>query len=117
MYTKIGIADSILVFSPLLQYNDNMTDLRPGAVSTALMKPADHITGLISITGHPIPSGIDGVATGPSSALNLPAQAPSFGRRRRRQTTGSTTQDQIVISNDPQRSAVDLCQSSGVSWS
>jgi hypothetical protein len=67
MYTKIGITDSIPVFSPPLQYDDNMTDLHPGAMSTAAMKPAEHITGLISITGHPIPSGIDGVATGPSS--------------------------------------------------
>jgi hypothetical protein len=112
MYTQIGITDSIPVFDPPINTNpSNLTDPDPGAVSTAPMTPADPITGLISLVGRPIPSGIDGVATGPSSALNLPVQAPSSGRRRRRQTTDFTSQDQVIISSDPQHSAAELCQS------
>ena len=111
MYTNIGITDSIPVFSPPLDYADNQTDVNPGSVSTAPMIPADSITGLISITGHPIPSGSNSVASGPSSALVLPVQAPSSGRRRRGQTMSSTIQDHLIISNDSQHSATDLCQS------
>lgn len=114
MYTKIGVGDSIPVFSPPLGSNPDLTDISPDTVSTAPMKPAGQITGLLEpITGRPLGTSIDGIASGASSSLNLPVQAPSSGRRRRRQTTNSTanTQDNLIISTDPKHSAQILCQS------
>lgn len=110
MYTKINMTDSIPVFDPPLNpVPGNLTDPNPRAVATASMKLADRITGLISLIGRRIPSAIDGVATGHSTASNLPVHAPSSGRRRKRQTIAVTGQDYIIISNDPQHNAVELC--------
>jgi len=114
MYTKIGVGDSIPVFSPPLGSNPDLTDISPDTVSSAPMEPAGQITGLLEpITGRPLGTSIDGIASGASSSLSLPVQAPSSGRRRRCQTTNSTanTQDKLIISTDPKHSAQILCQS------
>jgi hypothetical protein len=103
IYTKINMTDSIPVFDPPLNpVPGNLTDPNSEAVATASIKLADRITGLISLISRPISSAINGVATGPSSASNLPIHAPSSGRRRKRQTMATTGQDHIVIRNGPQ---------------